>query len=549
MVDLRNLTALIIDPNSGMRSSVHNMLTSCGITKVDHAVSSGTAIRQVRAKQFDLILCEYDLAEGQDGQQLLEDLRYNKLIPLWTMYFMLTAERSSKKVVSAAELAPTDYLLKPFTHDGMLERVGRAVERRSVFMPVFQLIEHGDLNRAIKTCEAGEAANPRLAADFLRLRAECNVTLGRAADAEALYGKLLETKSMGWARLGLAKTLFMQERYADAERTLEALIAESDKFLDAYDMLAKTREAMGKMDEAKAILETAVAISPHAVRRLRALGKLALETGDLARAESSLQQVVAKAKYSEFRDPEDHVQLATTLVQKGDTKAAATVIRDMDKALGHQKKTAACHSFLTGMLHDANGDPEAAAAEFASAAAASADASGLSNDLKLALAKSCLEHDMQGDASSILLDVMNNSGDNAAAAKAIAVFADAGHGDLAASVAQESRRQVAALLSSGAEKAKAGDFRGAVSAMTQAAQKMPENGQVVFNAAVAALKCLENVGWDESLGENARWYIDNARRLDPANTRLGVLTELYIGILRKYKIQPAAIVAKAPARI
>jgi hypothetical protein len=35
--------------------------------------------------------------------------------------------------------------------------------------------------------------------------------------------------------------------------------------------------------------------------------------------------VVAKAKYSEFRDPEDHVNLVKTLVKKGDaaTRPAA----------------------------------------------------------------------------------------------------------------------------------------------------------------------------------------------------------------------------------
>jgi hypothetical protein len=57
-------------------------------------------------KQFDLVLCEYDLEGGQDGQQLLEDLRHHKLISLATMFFMVTAEGDYGKVVSAAELAP-----------------------------------------------------------------------------------------------------------------------------------------------------------------------------------------------------------------------------------------------------------------------------------------------------------------------------------------------------------------------------------------------------------------------------------------------------------
>src|SRR6185436_496706 len=110
MKELGAFTALIIEPHSGMRGSMHNMLNLCGITKIEHAVSSGTAIRPLKNKIFDIILCEYDLSDGQDGQQLLEDLRHNKLIPLWTIFMMVTAERTYQKVVSAAELAPTDYL-------------------------------------------------------------------------------------------------------------------------------------------------------------------------------------------------------------------------------------------------------------------------------------------------------------------------------------------------------------------------------------------------------------------------------------------------------
>jgi tetratricopeptide (TPR) repeat protein len=431
----------------------------------------------------------------------------------------------------------------------MLDRVGRAVERRIHFMPVYKMIENGDLDLAIKTCEVGERENAKMATDFLRLRAECTLTMGRAADAEALYRQLIEARSVGWATLGLARTLFMQNRFAEAEEELTKLIAESDKFLDAYDLLAKTRQAMGKFEEAKNILASAVEISPHAIRRLRTLGKLALDTGDIVAAESLLTRVVGKSRYSEFRDAEDHVHLVTALVQNGDTKQATTMIRDLEKTFSGQAKTKVCKELLNGMLNDSIGETELAATNYASAVALFKDAEGLSSDIKLSLAKNCLEHDMEGEASTILLDVMNNAKDKAASDKALAVFADAGYGDLAQKVAQESRQLVVALLSSGAAKAKAGDFLGAVAEMTQAAQQMPENAQVIFNAAVAALKCLENVAWDDALGANARWYIDTARRLDPANARLATLVGLYISILRKYNIPASQVTPVPPARI
>lgn len=540
MASLRSLTALIIEPQSGMRMNLHNMLNLCGVTKIDHAVSAGTAIRPLKTRSYDLILCEYDLGDGQDGQQLLEDLRHNKLIPLWTIFIIVTAERVYEKVVSAAELAPTDYILKPFTADTLMERIARAIEKRTAFLPVYHLMEHGNLHEAIEVCSVGEGKYRKYAIDFMRLRAELHVILGEAEAAEKIYQALLETKVVAWARLGLAKTLFLQNKFGEAEMLLAALVEESSQYMDAYDWLAKTRETAGKLDEAKSVLEEAVAISPHAVRRLRKLGDIALETGDVDVAERSYQKVVSKARYSEFRDPEDHVRLVRTLVKKGDATQAAGVIRDMERSLGDAGKTPVCRAVAAALVHDHNGDTARAAAELATAAAACRDAVGVSNELKMELAKHCLQHDLESAASTVMCDVMSNAADDSALAKAMQVFEQSGRGELAQTVAKESRRQVVSLVSNGAERARQGDYEGAVELMSAAVQKLPENPQVVFNAAVAVLKYLEHLGWDNRLGAQARNYIESARRLDPANPRLLPLVEMHQAVLKKYGIRPAA---------
>src|SRR6476646_193685 len=190
MNDLSGLSALIIEPHAGMRANIHGMLTMCGIVKIDHAASANNAVKHLTMKPFDLILCEYDLEGGQDGQQLLEDLRHHKLISLSTMFFMVTAEGNLGKVVSAAELAPTDYILKPFTADRLLERIGRALDRRAALMPVYQLMDAGAQREAIAACIEGITRHPRYAVDFLRLRAELHMFLGEPAEAEPIYTQL-----------------------------------------------------------------------------------------------------------------------------------------------------------------------------------------------------------------------------------------------------------------------------------------------------------------------------------------------------------------------
>jgi tetratricopeptide (TPR) repeat protein len=177
-------------------------------------------------------------------------------------------------------------------------------------------MEQGQVSEAITATYHGEREFPRYVIDFMRLRAELHVVLGEAAEAEALYTQLFEMKAVAWARLGLAKTLYMQGKYQEAESILKNLVAENNKYMDAYDWLAKTHEMVGQLPEAKEVLDTAVAVSPHGVRRLRNLGRIAMETGDIETAENVFKKVVSKAKFSEFRDPEDHMNLVDALVKK-----------------------------------------------------------------------------------------------------------------------------------------------------------------------------------------------------------------------------------------
>jgi len=534
MNELDGLTALIIEPHAGMRSTIHNMLTLCGLTKVDHAGGSNQAVKHLGLKHYDLILCEYALEGGQDGQQLLEDVRHHKLMPLSTMFFMVTAEGDYGKVVSAAELGPTDYILKPFTADRLLERIARGLERRNALLPVYTLMEQGSQREAIDACLQGESLHPRYLVDFMRLRAELHMFLGEADQAEPLYRRLVETRAIAWARLGLAKTLFLRERYPEARGMLEELVDSNKNFVDAYDWLARTHAAVGELDRAQAVLVEAVAVSPHAVRRLRTLGETAFEAGDHDTAEKILKQVVAKAKYSEFRDPQDHVRLVQALLRKGDPVQAAAVVRDLDKSMAFQKHTAACSAIAASMVHEYTGNETRLDQAIVAALAASRETPQLRPELKLELARVCIDSGREDSATEVVREVMRNAGSGAAMARAMAVFEQAGQGELARQLATESRQQVVDLVSSGAARAKNGDYQGAVALMQEAAIRLPDNPQVVFNAALAVLKCLENNGWDEKLAQQALGYIASVRRLDPVNPKLPALAGLHQQILKKY---------------
>jgi len=535
MSELSDIRVLLVEPHQGMRSSIHNMLNLCGVTRIEHGISSGTALGFIKNKYFDLILCEYELGTGQDGQQLLEDIRHHKLAPLTTIFIMVTGERSYEKVVSAAELAPNDYLLKPFTPDDLLERITKALKKRNLFISIYHLMDAGEFQSAIEECLQKEAKHPREKVDFMRLRAEMHILLGEPDQAEPIYKQLSEMRAVAWARLGLARSIHLQGRYAEAEDILKVLVVENDKYMDAYDLLAKNHELLGEMESAKTVLTQAVGISPHGVRRLRKLGEIALATGDFVAAEANLKKVVSKVKFSEFKDPEDHVNLVNALVQNGNLDQAKTVVRDMERTMPDKLKTPACRAISAAFIHAKNNDPRQKD-ELAVAVEASRDNGGLSTNMKLELAKNCLENDMHGEASEVILEVMRNTTNEREMQQAVGVFESAGHGHLGKNLADQSRTEVMELVAAGVKKAKAGDFIGAVELLSSAVKQMPNNPQVVTNAALAYLKCMEHHGWEHKMALQARRLIEASCKLDPTSPRNAALRRLYEDLQAKYGV-------------
>ncbi|TWI68983.1 tetratricopeptide repeat protein [Pseudoduganella lurida] len=506
---LSDLSVLIVDPNPGMRGSLHNMLAGASITQIDYALSSGTAIRQLGRRNFDLILCEYDLdaggENGQDGQQLLEDLRHHRLIDAATIFIMLTSEGVDSKVMGAAELTPTDYVLKPFTADGLLQRISRAFERRIVMLPAWRQLAAGNLRDTVRLCRAGVTGTPRLAADFLRLEAECHAALGDWASAERMYRDLLAARPAGWAQLGLARCQYAQGRIEDARHGLELLIDTNPRFMAAYDLLARTYEAAGQPEQARRVLENAVTISPHMVRRLRRLGELALDTGDVGGAERAFRQVVTKAKYSEFRDPQDHVNLVRTLVRKGNAAQASGIVREMERTLRNNPETDACRAIAAALVQEMAGNDGGAVAELSKAVAATQMAQGLSGRTRRELVHSCLQYKLDDDASTVVLGMMNDPADPMTMAQAVGLFEAAGRHDLAAGVSRLIGQRVDTLIA---------DVR-------------------------TLLHQLDEGGWEVPLADRASHLLARLRTLDPANDALPNLSQQYLHTQRKYGIAAA----------
>lgn len=109
---LKGSRIVVADRHAHNRTDLREMVSSLGATSVSHARSAADVLRAVKARDVDIILCDYHLEDQRDGQQLLEELRHDRVMPLGTVFMMITGEKSYQKVVAVAEFAPDDYLIK-----------------------------------------------------------------------------------------------------------------------------------------------------------------------------------------------------------------------------------------------------------------------------------------------------------------------------------------------------------------------------------------------------------------------------------------------------
>ena len=312
-----SLTALIIDDAMTVRQSLRTILGQLGITRVDTASSIGEARRRIGNGCADIILCDYHYGSGTTGQEFLEELRQNGGLPLSTVFFMITAEASYEKVVSVAEIAPDDYLLKPFTSGQLGERLLRAWRKKKFLNPIYREIEANRLEQAVYVAQARLDEGGPFRTDVARLLAGILVEMGRSHEAMAIYEKLLQDKVIPWAKLGLAKVYSATGRQAEAEKIMQTIVEANDMYVDAYDQLAAHYIQEGREKEAMEVMEKALKVTPHNLDRLQKAGQMAYRLGDNEKARQFLEKAVAHGGNSSLLDIRSVMYLAIASYAEG----------------------------------------------------------------------------------------------------------------------------------------------------------------------------------------------------------------------------------------
>ena len=91
--DISSSRALVVEGNPSMRALLVSQMRDLGVKNVMQCGRIVDARRHLEHLTFDFVLCELHFAdENASGQDLLNDLRRNQLLPVSTVFVMVTGE-------------------------------------------------------------------------------------------------------------------------------------------------------------------------------------------------------------------------------------------------------------------------------------------------------------------------------------------------------------------------------------------------------------------------------------------------------------------------
>lgn len=536
---LRHKTGIIVDPNPASRTTLRTMLGAIGMVQVFQAASAADALRRVRERQADVILCDYQLDDRRDGQQLLEEMRSKHLIPLSTAFIVITRERRYQSVVSVAELAPDDYLLKPYSPQHLLDRIEAVLEKKHVFRHAHRHLEAGEAEAAIAQCDAISARHPPYRLDALRLKAETLMAMERTAEALALYQQILAFKVVPWAKMGLALARYRSGQLDEAADLIVEIVASHPSYLAAYDLAAKVDEERGRLAEAQQHLQSAVRHAPHGLARQRHLGQLAAQNNDMETAEAALRTVVDRAAGSSLAEVTDYSHLVRVQIGAGKEAAALETIASLRRDLRRDPAAQLVGSAMAAFAYSRLGKAEQAAAEAKQAMDSLAAAGGE------------LPADLLVDVSQALIGAGEKESGESVLRRAIALKENDERFDkymhrvmssfevtagISAGVREDVRRRLIEINNEGVRLGQAGHFDKAIELFREAVANMP-SVQMLANAAKAILAKMNGSGWDETLANEALGYLRRGNGQAPGDARIEAASAAFRQVAAKFGIK------------
>jgi len=518
---------LIVDDFVGIRQLLRESLRNLGAKHIDQAASGGEGMMLLAKTRYDVVLCDYNLGDGKNGQQVLEEARIRNLILPSSVWLMVSAEKSVESVMGAAEHQPDAYIIKPITEGVLLTRLNRVWIKKQIFSEIDQAYADKDYLRAARLCEEQIPVNPLHAIDLLRMKATLQLKAGDPLGARKVYEQVLEERDYNWARCGLAKIMMHDGEVEEAQKMFQAVIADNRFYIDAFDQLAQAFQLQGKHEEAFDVLQKAAKLSPNSVPRQRTLGQTALKLENIPVAERAFRKCIDIGEYSVAKTVDAYFGMARVCGRKNDTKEAIRLLNAAVHQFGGDQVTLRA-KITEGLVYHETGDFRRARKSGDELESMLADESRHRPDTATCLDMATLLFavGVKEAPVGLLCYIARNNHDNVPLMDELQkIFDKARMGDEGTELIRSSRKEAADMMNKGVLLWKSERLQEAIDWMRVARHALPHNMRILFNSAQILISRLQQTGHVRELAAEAIEVLMHVDAIAPGQPRFAQLME------------------------
>ncbi|HMM76508.1 MAG TPA: response regulator [Gammaproteobacteria bacterium] len=527
-LNIKDYRFLIIDDLREMRMTVRGMLESLKVKVVHEARSGDEALEILSKNPIDVVLCDYNLGEGRDGQQTLEEAKGRELLLPTAAWIMITAEQAMSMVMGVVENNPDGYLVKPINKSVLQARIERVIGRKQIINGIEAALKAGEHAQVVRLCDQQLEKFPALKADLVRFKTEALIREGDYDAAAEICAGLLAERELPWTLLALGRIRYETGDLRQAKTLFQKVVERHPTVMEGYDWLARVEHDAGAGKEAQRIIQQALAMSPRSLRRQQTLGDVAAENSDYATAEKAYDRAVQMGEDSCYARPDDQAGLISSMMETKGPDNALRMLAELNKKNGRKKGAKGPHWRLTtveatllGKLKRKN---EAVAAAKRALDAYKADTAHPAASATLALVRACYENGLSDEGHAIVDRLVRENHDrHDVIDMAKRMFDELGMQEEGATLIDNAQQAIIKINNEGVLLAKAGRYKEALSQLQQAAEELPNNLTVLMNVVQALLLQMNKEGASNQARYLAQEHLARAEQLAPRSEKVAQL--------------------------
>ena len=520
---LEGKKALVIDDMGAAVVIGKNMLLSLGASQVETASDYQLAFSKIAQKHYDIILCDFNLGIGLNGQQLLRDLRHINRLSYTTLFIVVSGERTHDIVLGTIECEPDGYIAKPFTQGDFKQRLTKLVEQQEIFLEFNQAQDQKDYDLAVKLAKMIMISQPRSRSLALRKTANMLYEQKRYQEARDLFEKALKLREdQTWAQIGRARCMAEMGANDQAIQAFQEIIQSNQLAVPAMDSLAICYERKKQKREALEMLIKSASYSPMSLDRQSWLSELSMEVGEIDTSVKACKMILKLAEGTLKETPKHHDQYARTLRKAvaftEDPKKKAELIKEgreqLKLALKKYEDNDAAREYLKfneamfrSLEKFEQGKAEEAIAIIDAAVIRHKDLLKDDTLLNIDVAEAKLYADDRAGAEQLLREVMKQYPDNK-------VLLDRIHNIIDSPIPYHQRIIISELNRKGRTEYDDGHYEEALRSFRKALEIYPQHPAINLNAVQVMLKMIEAGQRSANAYREAKQYLDASVTLE-----------------------------------